>query len=64
MRALFTDGLNSMWHFVFGMFAIRFPLLVPGFIIYQALDVYEVNVFVDIYEFLAGFVASYVLSMI
>jgi len=45
-----------MRHFVFGMFAIRFPLLVPAFIVYQ--------VFVDIYEFLAGFVASYVLSMI
>jgi hypothetical protein len=53
-----------MWHFVFGMFAFRFPLLVPGFIVYQALNVHDVNVFVDIYEFLAGFVASYVLSMI
>jgi hypothetical protein len=63
-RDLFTDGLNSMWHFVFGLFAIRFPLLVPMFIVYQALDIYEINVFVDIYEFLAGYVAGYAFSTI
>jgi hypothetical protein len=63
-RDLFTDGLNSMWHFVLGMFAIRFPLLVPTFIVYQALDIYEINVFVDIYEFLAGYVAGYALITI
>jgi len=34
------------------------------FIVYQALDIYEINVFVDIYEFLAGYVAGYAFSTI
>jgi hypothetical protein len=58
-RALFTDGLNSIWHVIFGLLAVKFPILVSLFIVYQSLDIYEVNVFVDIFEFLIGhFVGS------
>lgn len=55
---MFTDGWNSAWHFVIGLFAVKFPILVSVFIVYQFLNIYEVNVFVDVFEFLAGHVAG------
>ena len=51
---MFTDGWNSVWHFVFGFLALKYPVFVTIFIVYQFLDIYEVNVFVDILEFLVG----------
>jgi len=51
---MFTDGWNSLWHFIFGYLALQYPIFVSIFIVYQFLDIYEVNVFVDILEFLAG----------
>jgi hypothetical protein len=51
---MFTDGWNSVWHFTFGYLALQYPIFVSVFIVYQFLDIYEVNVFVDILEFLAG----------
>jgi hypothetical protein len=53
-RAMFTDGWNSVWHFVFGFLALQYPIFVSIFIVYQFLNIYEVNVFVDILEFLVG----------
>ena len=55
-RVMFTDGWNSMCHFVFGLFAVKYPIFVSVFIVYQFLNIYEVNVFVDILEFLVGHV--------
>jgi hypothetical protein len=43
-----------MWHFIFGYLALQYPIFVSIFIVYQFLDIYEVNVFVDILEFLTG----------
>jgi hypothetical protein len=63
-RQVFTDYFNSMWHFVFGMFALKFPLLVPLFIGYQCLDIHEVNIFVDIGEFLWGYVFGWLFTLI
>jgi hypothetical protein len=53
-RQLFTDGWNSFWHFVLGLFANKFPILIPICIVYQVLDSHDVNVFVDIIEFIYG----------
>jgi len=59
-RRFFSDGWNSLWHFVFGVFAIKFQLMVPFFILYQCLDLTEKNIFVDIWEFLVGYIFGYV----
>lgn len=37
-RNLFTDRFNSASHFVFGLATIFFPLIMPFFLLYQALD--------------------------
>ena len=63
-RRLFSDGWNSFWHLAFGVFAIKIKTIVPLFIFYQFLDVEEINVFVDIIEFLCGYMLGYVFSLI
>lgn len=63
-RRFFTDSWNSLWHFVFGVLAIKFKLFVPLFIFYQCIDISEENIFVDIWEFLIGYVFGYVFYMI
>uniref|UniRef100_A0A6C0AIM7 Uncharacterized protein n=1 Tax=viral metagenome TaxID=1070528 RepID=A0A6C0AIM7_9ZZZZ len=39
-------------------------MLVPLFIFYQFLDVEEVNVFVDIIEFLCGYMLGFVFTLV
>lgn len=34
---------------------MRFPILAPAFVWYQMWDPWESNVWVDVFEFLAGF---------
>lgn len=63
-RRLFTDNWNSFWHIAFGVLAVKFKMLVPLFIFYQFLDMGEVNVFVDIIEFLCGYILGVVFSLI
>jgi hypothetical protein len=58
-RSFFTDGWNALWNFVFGVFAIKYKLLVPLFILYKCFDMTELNIFVDIWEFLIGYVFGY-----
>ena len=53
-RKLFTDGLNSFWHFFLGLIAIQDHIIIPIFILYQLFDYTDVNLFIDIYEFLIG----------
>jgi len=55
---MFTDGWNSAWHFIIGFLALKYPIFVSVFIVYQFLNIYEVNVFVDILEFVAGHLAA------
>lgn len=62
-RGVFTDGWNSFWHFVEGLFAIRFPLLVPLCVVYQLLDRHDINAFVDIAEFLWGHFTGYLFRL-
>ena len=54
-RQLFTDGWNSFWHVVFGILAIRYIIIMPIFVIYQFIDIYEKNLLVDLTEFFIGF---------
>ena len=54
-RQLFTDGWNSLWHVLLGILSIRFLVIVPIFVIYQLMDFYDKNFFVDIAEFFIGF---------
>ena len=54
-RPLFTDGFNSFAHFTCGVLAVIFKPLVPLFTAYQLLDPYDVNMYVDILEFIIGY---------
>ena len=54
-RELFTDGWNSFWHVFFGILSIRFSIIIPIFVIYQLLDIYDKNLFIDLTEFFIGF---------
>lgn len=63
-RRLFTDNWNSFWHVAFGVLGYKLRLLVPLFIFYQFLDLNDVNVFVDIVEFLCGYLVGAVFNLI
>ena len=63
-RRLFTDNWNSFWHVAFGVLGYKLRLMVPLFIFYQFLDLTDVNVFVDIVEFLCGYLVGAVFNLI
>jgi hypothetical protein len=63
-RRLFTDNWNSFWHIAFGVLGYKLRLLVPIFILYQFLDITDINVFVDIIEFLCGYILAAVFNWI
>jgi hypothetical protein len=63
-RRLFTDNWNSFWHVAFGVLGYKLRLLVPIFILYQFLDITDINVFVDIIEFLCGYILGAVFNWI
>jgi hypothetical protein len=63
-RPLFTDCWNSYWHIIIGVFAVKLKFLVPIFIFYQFIDKTEINVFVDILEFLWGYIAGLLFSFL
>jgi len=58
MRYIGADGWNSFWHFFFGIIAVKLHILVPLFIIYQVLDIYDKNMIIDIVEFFIGFIVG------
>lgn len=64
MRSLFTDGWNSIWHFVFGILAIYQPIIIPVFVLYQVIDWYDENMMIDLLEFFIGYVISYFIQLI
>ena len=63
MRPLFTDGWNSMWHFIFGVVAIYVPFIIPVFVLYQVIDWYDENMMIDLLEFFIGYVISYFIQI-
>lgn len=60
-RTLFTDGFNSMWHFIFGLISVKYIIGIPIFVAYQLYDYNEKNALVDIIEFNIGLLFGYFL---
>jgi len=69
-RRLLSDGANSIFHFVFGILASQFFVIIPIFIIYQLSEhIYlrmngnpDNNIVVDMTEFFMGYVFVYLLK--
>lgn len=57
-RPLFTDGFNSTSHILFGVVSNWWLWFVPIFIIYEILDHDDINLSVDIAEYLVGLLAA------
>jgi hypothetical protein len=55
MRYIFTDGFNSMWHFIFGILAVQYMIIAPIFILYQLIQGKQ-NDFIDVVEFAIGYI--------
>ena len=55
-RPLFTDGWNSFWHVIFGMMTLWYWWISPIFIAYQLKDYKDPNLWIDLAEFLFGWV--------
>lgn len=58
-RDLFTDGWNSLWHFVFGMLGFYFGWIVILFFAYQLKTPNDANIVIDISEFAIGYFLLY-----
>lgn len=54
-RPLFTDGWNSIFHILFGILGAHFSIILPLFVGYQLMDIYDKNTWVDIGEFFIGY---------
>ena len=54
MRGIFTDRWNSTWHFIFGMTAYKFPIIILLFLLYQYYQPGDINAPIDILEFFIG----------
>jgi hypothetical protein len=57
-RGFFTDSWNSVWHFYFGILASQYIFIIPLFIIYELIDIYDKNIFIDIGEFIIGYLTA------
>jgi hypothetical protein len=56
MRVIFTDGHNSLSHFIFGVLGVYCWPILPIYIIYQYMDISEKNVRIDLVEFFIGYI--------
>jgi hypothetical protein len=62
MRYPFTDGWNSFFHLFFGFWGTASPIVFILFLAYQLIDPSEMNVMIDLTEFLVGYWISYFLT--
>lgn len=62
MRAIFTDGINSLAHFGFGALAVYIWWVLPLFIVYQLSEEEQTNTMIDIGEFIVGYIAARLLK--
>ncbi len=60
-RKIFTDSYNSLWHFIFGILAVFYNPIYIFFILYQLINPYEKNLFIDLFEFLIGVIFGFIL---
>ena len=59
MRTLFSDGTNSLWHFVFGMLGSWYSSVVILFFIYQVVKHSTISQSIPgILEFLVGYAVA------
>ena len=58
MRPLFTDGVNSFWHFVFGILGTQVPWIIGAYFVYQLWDPFEINLWIDCTEFVIGYILA------
>lgn len=57
MRYLFTDGFNSMWHFIFGLLSVYYTPILILFLIYQVVKHNPISsAFAGLLEFFIGYV--------
>lgn len=63
-RPVFTDRFNSIFHFTFGIISIRSEFVLAVFLFYELLDSRDVNMLVDITEFLIGMGIGYLIQFI
>ena len=64
MRSLFSDGLNSFWHFLFGFLTYYYKLIFPIFLIYQLIHYKDPNLLIDLSEYFLGFMLNKALNII
>ena len=57
MRGLFTDGFNSFWHFLLGIITFYFPFIIVFYMLYQYCDPNDVNIKIDVIEYLISYVS-------
>jgi len=57
-RPLFKDGWNSVFHILFGVLAAYYSIIIPLFIAYQLLTIYDKNTWIDITEFFIGYICT------
>ena len=61
MRALFSDGSNSFFHFGFGLCTVYYPFIFLLFVVYQIMDINDPNICIDIAEYGIGMATGYAL---
>lgn len=63
MRGLFEDGVNSIFHVLFGVGAAYEPFLILPFTLYQIMETDQTNTMIDMSEMAIGFfIATYFLT--
>lgn len=64
MRALFSDGWNSIWHVIFGIFGSKYTVIIIGFLVYQLVKHTPISEsFAGITEFFVGVMLSKALGI-
>jgi len=61
MRPLFTDGWNSLSHFIFGSLATQYGIIIPLFLLYQFVLKPDSNSWIDTTEFAIGYLVTRVM---
>jgi len=61
MRPIFTDKINSFYHFLFGVLSVKIPIIIPIFVLYQCIDIYEKNIRIDLLEFFIGYLIAFII---
>ncbi len=60
-RYIFSDNFNSLAHFVLGVLAVPFPILIFLFLVYQIVGyvIQKDDFLIDVIEFILGLITCY-----